>query len=300
MKNTIFLLIFIFTFTFSANLVQAKEVLNEVEYRAVLLELIATLQKQILALQAELSERQNSESSSQTEAGLLQNSVVALKRYNLNYPSDINQISDVNHRAYFAQVLNVFPAEYDAKLGKLMVFEGEGEDIDAFVETIAPTNEKWIYAVADVATEETDYDSRNELIIHELGHIVSYEEVLEVPVSSSATCHTYFSYHGCPNSNSYLAQFVRRFWSASDLSRAEQFNKAFDKNEVVDTFYEQNSQKLVNDYAASSPEEDFAESFLYFVTNKNTVGTIAQQKINFFNQSEGLMELKGEVVANID
>lgn len=66
--------------------------------------------------------------------------------------------------------------------------------------------------------------------------------------------------------------------------------------------YTDNEDDFVNDYAATNPEEDFAESFMYFVLydwpEEDSV-YLYDKKILFFTQFPELVELADTIVANI-
>ena len=53
----------------------------------------------------------------------------------------------------------------------------------------------------------------------------------------------------------------------------------------------------MSDYAAVSPEEDFAESLMFYLTD-STVGryTYANDKIQFFDQFEELQQTRKEIL----
>ncbi len=296
MKENIISLFIIGTLILSPVVTQAQSVMNEEEHKAMLLEIIATLQKQIIALQNQLAKQQANINPNSFSNNSFQNSVTVLNRYNLDYPIDSNKINNEEHKTYFGQVSALFPNEYDSKLSEFLVFDGDAEDIDAFVETVPPNHKKWVYAVADNAVSDPDSTDSKELIVHELGHLISYDEVLGVPTSANSNCHSYFNRRGCPKNNSYLGQFTKQFWSSDDLLKAEQFKQS---KVAMKNFYNKNSDEFANDYAASSPEEDFAESFMYFVFEKKVSGSIANQKIDFFRSNYKLTEIKNEVSSKI-
>jgi len=173
------------------------------------------------------------------------------------------------------------------------------QNIDAFVETIPPQNDKWVFAVSDDIIDDTTSADSTELIVHELGHLVSYESVVGVPAPAISDCDNYFNTHGCPSENSYLKQFTNQFWSSSDIARVEQANKTDDPIKEANKYYKTHKSEFVSDYAASAPEEDFSESFMYYILNNQTSGNLAQQKVNFFSRFAEIENIQREIEKNI-
>jgi hypothetical protein len=141
-------------------------------------------------------------------------------------------------------------------------------------------------------------DENVELMIHELGHLVSYEEIIGVPRPLYTNCSGYFLGRGCPSQNSFLYQFVTRFWSNDDLFRVEEFSQTRNSSSRAYEYYDSHINDFVSDYAAIGPEEDFAESFLFFVLGIESSGSLAKQKVDFFNSYGELVFISDEVSSN--
>ncbi len=272
---------------------QAKEIsAAESVYRVLLLDLIDVLQQQILLLQTELQARVETELNT-VEITSLQKSVDDVIQYSITQPAAVQRIKNKQHREYFTRVFEIFPNEYDVKLRQLEVFAGEAY-FDAFVETLPPDNKYWLYAAHEDLFYDIDSEPNTELIVHELAHIISYEEIIGVPRPAETSCSKYFKQYGCPAANSYLGQFVEMFWSGADLelaSRRSDFEDAA-------AYYKTHKDEFVSEYAAQNPEEDFAESFLSFVVGGDEVGSTATKKINFFNQYQKLLSVRAEILQN--
>lgn len=273
---------------------------NEVAYRAVLFELIEVLQKQILLLQAELINQNQNNIVANAIENSYQNSIPALVTYNIAGEESLDDISNRKQQDYLQKVFDLFPSDYDEKIGRFMVFDGNDLQIDAFVETIPPLHDKWVFAVsADILSDTTSEES-TELIVHELGHLVSYESIVGLPAPAISSCVDYFNTHGCPVENSYLKQFVNQFWSSSDLARVEDTNQSDDAIKETDKYYKSHKSEFVSDYAASAPEEDLAESFMYFIFSKPVKGELAKRKVNFFYKYPDLVEMKTDIQSVIE
>lgn len=63
-------------------------------------------------------------------------------------------------------------------------------------------------------------------------------------------------------------------------------------------FYYDNATMFVTDYAATSPEEDIAEAWAYFILKPKPEGnTVAEQKVLFFYEWDELTKLRAQVVS---
>jgi hypothetical protein len=82
-------------------------------------------------------------------------------------------------------------------------------------------------------------------------------------------------------------------WGETDTYRAyydEQFG----------LFYDKHKDRFLNDYAATDPIEDIAESWAAFVLQPTPQGdSIPEQKIRFFNQFPELVELRYQIIKGI-
>jgi hypothetical protein len=118
-------------------------------------------------------------------------------------------------------------------------------------------------------------------LIHEFAHIVTLNQT---QVTHGGSCITYDTGDGCANTQSYLYAFVKAFWSESDRRAAVN----------GEDIYSRSSDRFATEYAATSPEEDIAESFALFVLRdeKKTDASVASQKIAFFRKYPALVELR--------
>lgn len=270
-------------------------VVNESQHRALLLQLITTLQQQIVLLQQQLQAAQTGQVTVLGESGALSAKVDMIAMYALSDSADVASIQAKDHREYFNRVLELFPGTYDEKLGRVGVYEGESVDFDAFVETLPPKHDYWLYAVNEKMLEDVATDWNTELIVHELAHIVSYEAPSGKTSFINQSCDVYFTLHGCPAEGSYLALFVDDFWSSPDLARAKQFVEANDDYESAYAYYNEHKSTYVSDYAAIAPEEDFAESFAHYMLDETPSGRVANQKVDFFGKFSDFIKIRSEI-----
>ena len=94
-------------------------------------------------------------------------------------------------------------------------------------------------------------------------------------------------------------QFTSQFWSDADLDRALAYTDSSDVSEQVFSYYEDHETSFVTDYAATAPEEDFAETFMYFVLGKSAVAGEVTDKLRFFEQDAALNAVRSEILRNL-
>lgn len=278
----------------------SAQVSSEQEYRQSLIALIETLQQQIALLQAELDARLRVEQevlpvSPEVDAPRFSDSVPVIARYKLAEGEATENIPYLDYRQYLVRIQEVFPEKYLDRLAEFVVFNGEDAYFDAFVETVPPDHEDWAYAVNDDVTEDADASYNTELIVHELAHVVGYDEVPGTVSPTEIDCPEYFKQTGCPLDNSYLGIFADRFWSNTDLERAFGYRETEDAVEEAEEFYDENEEEFVTSYAAVSPEEDFAESFMFFMIEEKPRTGEAREKVEFFDDFEEMRSMRTSI-----
>lgn len=296
---TIGFLLCIWVLAFPVN-AQAFTTQNDEQYREVLIEIIRVLQVQIEQLQTQLAAQKTVEVAAtaieDNRPKTVLNGATVLKQYDLFNTSAVENILNVKHRLYLERVLEIFPSQYGEKLREFLVFKDTAGEFGAFVKTISPTHTFWTFAVSSDLLGKEKTELSKELIVHELAHIISYESVVGLPLPATASCHTYFKKRGCPKENSYLAIFVKEFWSDSDLDRAEQFKKAKNPLVMADDYFETTAEEYISGYAALSPEEDLAESFAqYVIARESRKNTTVSKKTWWFEQFSDLQDVRDSV-----
>lgn len=263
-------------------------------YRNQLLARIAELQAQIEKLQLLLAQKQNStliEPRGNFESIILPETARVKSWYQVSGPGATLLIDNSKERQYFSRFFDLVPKTYDNRFKELVIYHDKDESFDAFVETIKPYEDGfWRLGLRDdmLAYPAKD-ETMSELFVHELAHIIAYEEESTIPKSETARCHYYFDDTGCPANNSYFNQFVKSFWDADTLDVFV---------ELGDHMWSTSEQKnnFVSTYARTSPEEDFAESFTEFVLKPMRSGdTIAEEKASFFYTYPDLVEVRAEI-----
>ena len=153
-------------------------------------------------------------------------------------------------------------------------------------------------------------------LIHEFGHLLTlndsqitldpkflaHPDDLQLYQQEAASCPQYFSSVGCSQSNSYLNQFFAEFWPKihDEWSKVNAAKDQGDYSSLLARFYRNHPTQFISPYAATSPEEDIAESWAYFVLSpKPADDSIAHRKVLFFYNFPELVDLRNQIIYGI-
>ena len=181
------------------------------------------------------------------------------------------------------------------QLGDLGLFGGfaSGEHPDdvslAFVTSI--DDDGTLFSMS-VNLEEADRDP-DELLLtmaHEFAHVFTGIST-QVDRSSEAidSCSTFYNGEGCYESDALVFQWIQRFWGGGlideiDVDVEPTADDGQERCELHPGFF--------GSYAASSPEEDFAESFSAFVFGLEADSAAQQEKLDWIAEQAGLVEFR--------
>lgn len=152
--------------------------------------------------------------------------------------------------------------------------------------------------------------------IHEFGHLLTLgpnqvppsttvfnhpedENILQKEIDA---CPQYFPGEGCSKPSSYINTWYERFW-VDIYEEWDELNYIEDDDtyyEQLDEFYYKYQDQFLTDYAVTTPEEDIAEAFAFFVlAPKPDNNSIANQKILFFYGYPEFITLRESILQNI-
>lgn len=151
----------------------------------------------------------------------------------------------------------------------------EGNETNAYVKVAGGTSATLGLNSAPFIPSETIQNS-----LHELAHLLSLTpEEVDYSLYEKYCWTNYTEEGGCFYEDSYLYQFYGRFW-------------------LLD--FEETGEYFLSEYATTHEQEDFAESFMYFVLYPKPEGTtIAERKILFFYEFDEMITLRAELLARI-
>ena len=228
-------------------------------------------------------------------------------------PEDLRDERDdrARHEKIWNYFTRLIPAEEREFVTTFAIVTDGNGNILAAVGQSSDSPEEWILEV-DIL-DSTDDFVLTFTLLHEFGHLLTLNAsqvppslgVYEDPENDSvyqselAACPNYFPGEGCSNADSYINRFFDRFWfdlyaewQAIDLEPDEDtyYN-------LLDDFYDTYQDQFLTDYAATSPAEDIAESFSFFVLSpKPELTSIANEKILYFHEYPELVELRRRIL----
>lgn len=211
----------------------------------------------------------------------------------------LDQAQEQRIRFSFKLFTNLVPAELRTSLKKIDVYNNNGTA--AYISFEEDSINTHILGLnADEMIDETSsFMERYQislLFIHELAHLISMQED---QVSNYGVC---FNPLGetfdCHREDSYMNRFNQLFWSNVDIYFRDNSNKSDDD---LAQFYELNEGNFLNSYAASNPYEDFAESFMTFVTEYRPEAQESglDKKIMFFYQYDEMILIREALLENM-
>lgn len=160
------------------------------------------------------------------------------------------------------------------------VFQNSQRDLGAFVELISGTN-KWIVGVNREGFSTTDTRIKKSfanLFVHEYSHVLFFEM------------------------EDFEKSFQDIFWTEADLRHEDTVSQtsSLSRFDVLSSYYEKNQSRFVSDYATINPQEDMAETFVYFVKEGRPSGdSVRDRKILAFYQNQTLVEARIQLRKNL-
>ena len=153
------------------------------------------------------------------------------------------------------------------------------------------------YSTADAAVTVTrgalDALNRDELqgeIAHEFSHIfTSLPSQLDRTVEAGENCETFDNGEGCYLDDSIMFQWIQAFWGDGLIEQIDPLAEATaaDGQARCDAH-----PGFFGAYAASTPGEDFAESFSAYVFDVETLNDEQQERTDWIAAQPGLAEFR--------
>lgn len=212
---------------------------------------------------------------------------------------------------YWKKVKWLLPNDLlDAYVTSLRLYtDGPQEDLGG-LNQLDESNKYWQLDLdtADINFHNTDSVfvlDYTHTLIHEFGHLLTLNATQVAPTDDMRQddAKGYLTSEGYANKSSYLGKFVDRFWPIDFLSRWDKIDGMRNETRRADklyTFYLENSNRFVTDYAAENPEEDIAESWAFFVlSDKPATSDIKAQKVQFFYQFKELIQMRDSIRSKI-
>jgi hypothetical protein len=231
-------------------------------------------------------------------------------------PSDLSPLQ--NDQAVQQQIWDYFstiiPRDQRTSLGYYIVASDGKGGMLASVEQFSGHTGVWALVV-DPADASRPRDLTFTLL-HEFGHllslnssqvtpdeaVLSHPDDLQIYKQEAASCQQYFASGGCSLPDSYINQFFQQFWTKiyGEWSTVNAARKKSNYIALLAHFYHRHPTQFITAYAATSPEEDMAETWAYFVLNpKPADDSLAHRKVLFFYGFPELVTLRNQIASNI-
>ncbi|MBE1555630.1 hypothetical protein [Sporosarcina limicola] len=205
----------------------------------------------------------------------------------------------------------LIPEKERKMLSGFTIFTDGNEEMLAQVEPDDDDVNSWLLGV-DIMDADESLILKSTLL-HEYAHLLTLqknqmdmnEDVLfadeddPIHMTAAAACDYYFvDGMGCTKENSYLHQFYLQFWQ--DLIEEWHERGVADDEEEMEEFFVDYEDQFVTDYAVTSPDEDIAEVWTYFILSPRPDGEeIWEQKILFFHQYPEQVKLRAEILSRL-
>ncbi len=202
----------------------------------------------------------------------------------------------IKHQEIWGLIKKIVVPEYRDKLKEMLIFNGEKENLDAYVVNISNDTKEWRIGVAINYAYNKDYSKSKRLeynLVHEFAHIIALNSDQVDMDKKKQQCTSYYTLGVCTKTDSYMNMFYQEFWK--DIAAEHKKLNRLD-------FYSMNKNKFVSEYASVSPVEDFAETFAFFITKdlpESNSLYVKDIKVLFFTKYPELMEMRDTIRNNL-
>ncbi len=180
-------------------------------------------------------------------------------------------------------VRKILPTDVsDKHVDKLVLMFHKDKDGLAFV-TPSKEGDNRVWSIFVNMNSGSDKKELIFTLVHEFGHILFLNDE---ELSPKDMCNGYLADEGCADNSTILGRFYSAFWKGK-----------FDPKAGADENFTKDEFAFVDDYAATNPVEDLAESFAYFVLKPKPANpqAVRDKKILFFYKFPELVKLRAQI-----
>jgi hypothetical protein len=215
-------------------------------------------------------------------------------------------------------VSGIFPRQYLNQIAYFEFFTDGTDDFLGAIEEVDSSQDAFIFSLdySDMfySNGELNHPLLIDTITHELAHIITLgpDQVAWVEEEDSNPATYYiFEYDLDTEPDSYINQFYNNFWKDIHGEWAAfyyEYGVLYEGDEdmhaeyqeivqdYIDDFYYKYEDRFLTDYAATSPTEDIAESFMIFALQEKPQGRrISDHKALFFYDYPELVEVRNHI-----
>ena len=194
----------------------------------------------------------------------------------------------------FEELSTISPRGQLNDLGLFAGFVWNGGD-DATLAFVTPIDDDGFQFLMAVGLDsyDDDPDEAKLTMAHEFAHVFT-ETITQLDrTAEPADCETHWNGSGCYLERSLMASWIAEFWPAGMLAAVD-----VDAELTGEASAEDGDERCALDdsffgsYAASSPEEDFAEAFSAYVYDLDAATDGQQEKLDWIADQPGLVEFR--------
>lgn len=180
------------------------------------------------------------------------------------------------------------------QLTDLALFAGFEPDGDAEVDTLAFVNAldvdgNQFQMTVNVVEAEADPDELLLTLAHEFTHVFTATQTqLDRSAEAIDACDTYFNGEGCYLADSLMIGWIDEFWDDGLIATMDPFEDSTDDADARCAA----DEGFFGSYAATSPEEDFAEAFSAYVFRLTPDNRSQQDRLDWIDARAGLSEFR--------
>lgn len=172
-------------------------------------------------------------------------------------------------------------------------FEAPDSDVLAYVDAVGQFDGRVFQMALNLSYSDPDDPELALTLAHEFSHVVTGRRDQLDRLSDPSSCDTYDNGEGCAEPDSYLYAWVDEFWSDDLLAgldvTVDDPDAAAERCSLDPGF--------LGEYAATNPEEDFAESFAAYVLEVDVTGDTVERKMAFFESRPELAAFRDRAEA---
>ena len=176
-------------------------------------------------------------------------------------------------------------------LGVFTAFEEAGAGDEVTLAFVQPLDVDGTQFQMSISLDEYEFDPEEALLTmaHEFSHVFTATPLqIERTVEAAEDCTTFDNGEGCYLEDSLMFQWVDTFW----VDHIDDFDPMVEASGAAGEERCAQDAGFLGSYAASTPEEDFAESFSAYVFDVEAATPEQQERIDWMAGQPGLVEFR--------
>ncbi len=218
--------------------------------------------------------------------------ITIIKDYDV--PARLQNLRDdkARHQEIWDHYIRMIPAEARTRIVEFELFVSD--ELGGYVVNIEDDLSQWkmglnIEVFGDLSVIDFSEEAA-QLVIHEVAHVLTLDNTQINSRIDENGCMEFFVGEGCSRTDSYIDRLFELGWADIYASHDE---------DNPDPTYNRYPDRFVTEYAATNPAEDIAEVFAFFVSEpaRRTGNSIADQKIQLMYEFPELVALRDRIRA---